>query len=105
MESQPSHAARGRGLRLHPCWPIWSGGAPTIILRVLTNHLERRSCSRENEGATDWRNDTDNGRQPWQPAERTDDGQHARCAQAPWYRFPLESYASQRWLQGHVGGW
>jgi hypothetical protein len=54
--------------------PIWSGGAPTITLCVLTNHCKWRSCSHENEGANDWRNAIDNVRQPWQREEPTDDG-------------------------------
>ncbi len=49
--------------------------------RVLTNHSEWRSCSRENEGANSWRNETSNARKLWQLAEPTDGGQHAKsCA-------------------------
>ena len=63
--------------------------------RVLTNHCEWRSSSHENEGANDWRNAIDNGRQPWQREEPTDDGQLVRYSLAPSLRFPLERLTNQ----------
>jgi IS1 family transposase len=60
--------------------------------RVLTNHCEWHSYSHENEGANDWRNAIDNGCQPWQREEPTDDGRRARCSLAPCQRFPLEGH-------------
>jgi len=58
----------------HSSWLTCNGGELIIILCVLTNHCEWRSCSLENEVANFWRNATDSVRQLWQPAEPTDDG-------------------------------
>jgi len=58
--------------------------------------------SRENEGASFWRNATGSGRQPWPRAEPPDDGQRAKCSLALCRRFPLERDQSELWMQGHV---
>src|SRR5215472_9162370 len=105
MALRPWLVAPGRRLNSpHSCLPIWSGGAPTIISCVPTEHCEWRLCSHECEVASWWRNGTSNERQRWPPAEPIDDGRLARCSLARCRQFPLESYRSQMRMQGHVAG-
>ena len=105
MALRPWLVAPGRRLNSpHSFWPISSGGERTIISCVLTPRCVCRSCSRENEGASCWRNAIGNGHQLWPPAKRTDDGQRAKCFLAPCRRFPLERQGSQRWVRCHITG-
>src|SRR6266581_3775868 len=103
MGWQPLHDAPGpRHSSLHSCWPISSGGGPTIILCVRMQRCECPSCSRKHEGANVWRNETSSGRLQWQLAEPPDDGRRVRCSLPPCCRFPLESHESQVQLPSHV---
>jgi len=102
--------------RLHSCWPIWSGGEPTIILCVRTKHCEWPSCSRVSEEETVWRNAIGTGLLLWQRGKRTGSGRQGKCSRARCQRFALERHISlmgrsimsrARWrrcLQKHVDG-
>ncbi len=99
------HVEPGRRRSLpHTCELTWSGGERTLMLYVLTNHCEWRSCSHESEVATWWRNAIGIVPKLWQQGEPPDDGRHARCSLTPCRQFPLERHQSQMGLLCHVTG-
>jgi hypothetical protein len=81
------------------CWPTWNGGELIIILCVLTNHSEWRSCSHEREVTGWWSNAIGNGLRLWQPGEPADDGRHRKCCvipSRPYHPQPFESHSSEK---------
>src|SRR5215470_13535162 len=95
MVSQLWHAAPGPLLSsLLNSWLMWNGGAPTIISYVPTERFEWHSYSPKSEVADFWYNAIASVLQPWQRAERTDDGQQERSSVIPCRRShaqPVES--------------
>ena len=77
-------------------------GVRTITLCVPMHRYEWRSCNRESEVASSFRNTIGNAPQPWPPAEPIADGRRAKYSRAPCQSFPLERHRSQIRLASSV---